>query len=83
MLAFPKHAYKQWICFPLFHVTIILHSQCLTNPYLYLLTFAIQPQMQLATEVEKRETNMHPYKKAKTRLDVDVKMIDDELYDMR
>ena len=49
----------------------------------YLLTLAIQPQRQLATEQEKRETNMHTYKQAKTRLDADAKMIDDGLYDMR
>ena len=49
----------------------------------YLLTLAIQPQRQLATEQEKRETKMHAYKQAKTRLDADAKMIDDGLYDMR
>ena len=45
-----------------------------------LLTPAIQPQRQLATEQEKRETNMHTYKQAKPRLDVDAKMIGDELH---
>ena len=51
--------------------------------FTYLLTLAIQPQRQLATEQEKRETNMHTYKQAKTRLDADAKMIDDGLYDLR
>ena len=55
----------------------------LTYLLTYLLTLAIQPQRQLATEQEKKETNMHTDKQAKTRLDADAKMIDDGLYDMR
>ena len=51
--------------------------------YFTYFTLAIQPQRQLATEQEKRETKMHTYKQAKTRLDADAKMIDDGLYDMR
>ena len=56
---------------------------CFLHYLLTLLTLAIQPQRQLATEQEKRETNMHTNKQAKTRLDVDARMIDDGLYDRR
>ena len=54
-------------------------GQCNFNLRSYFLPLPIQPQRQLATEQEKRETDMHTYKlkQAKTRLDVDAKMTDD------